>query len=470
LVARSGNVLYDGRWAAGGGGRFFNRERVVNDAKAELRNLIRTMLIPRIEALVESLPDGLKDVREAEKLLRDGMLDIAGLMLQAWSDKADKAGERPSCGECARPMRHCGNQPIKVATTIGDVSIRRPRWRCEDCRTEVHPLDEFVRFGVHGVSWALAEVISRMGAQGPFEQARRNLRADYGAKLCKQTVERVVEDAGAKVLEAEDALRDAVAGRAVPLPQTARADIEPEAVDTVVVSADGTMIHAEGDWKEIKVAGATAYSQGGVELGRTVRARFLDVDEFAWTLVMAAREVGIQHAKRRAFVADGALWLWKLADSHFPNSTQILDWYHLSEHVHAAAAALHGAESVKAKEWAKHRLDLLWNGGAEKCIDGVKRQHESMDTPAKREALRELLVYLEHNKERVNYPEYRRQRLPCGSGPIEAQCKTLVGQRCKMSGMRNWKKAGAECVLRLRAADQNGEHADLWARRLAPAA
>jgi hypothetical protein len=70
----------------------------------------------------------------------------------------------------------------------------------------------------------------------------------------------------------------------------------------------------------------------------------------------------------------------------------------------------------------------------------------------------------------VDYPRYRELGLPCGSGQVEAQCKTLVGARCKLAGMRDWKYAGAEAVLRLRAAVQDGSYSRLWQQRLNVAA
>src|SRR5262249_11542048 len=88
----------------------------------------------------------------------------------------------------------------------------------------------------------------------------------------------------------------------------------------------------------------------------------------------------------------------------------------------------------------------------------------------KRAALRELRTYLENNRGRRDYPRYRALGLPIGSGQVEAQCKSRVGARCKLAGMRNWTYAGAEGVLRLRAAVQDGSYAELWRRRLGPAA
>jgi len=69
---------------------------------------------------------------------------------------------------------------------------------------------------------------------------------------------------------------------------------------------------------------------------------------------------------------------------------------------------------------------------------------------------------LKNNHERIDYPRYRALGLKVGSGQVESACKTLVGQRCKQAGMRNWTRPGAEGVLRLSAALQTGQFDRLW--------
>ena len=80
------------------------------------------------------------------------------------------------------------------------------------------------------------------------------------------------------------------------------------------------------------------------------------------------------------------------------------------------------------------------------------------------------MTYLENNQQHMDYPRYRAQGLPVGSGQVEAQCKTLVGARCKQAGMRNWTYRGAEAILRLRAARQDGSFDGLWRQKLRLAA
>ena len=52
------------------------------------------------------------------------------------------------------------------------------------------------------------------------------------------------------------------------------------------------------------------------------------------------------------------------------------------------------------------------------------------------------------NVARMQYGTFRQQGLFIGSGVIEAGCKTVIGSRCKQSGMF-WSVPGAEAILAL---------------------
>ncbi len=433
--------------------------------KRALLDALHRELLPALEQLVNGLPDALTDAAQAERQIRSGALAAARLLLAAWGQAADTAVDRPQCPACRLPMRHKGYKGGTSVTTLGSVRFRRPRYRCEPCGAECYPHDAQLRFLGHAISWPLAQVISRQAALlGSFEQARDAVAEDYGVRLAKQTVAEVAEAAGGEALRHEDQRRHQVAGRAAPLPES------PLQPDRACVFADGTTVHTEGDWHEVRVATATADDARGEQVARQSRARFLPVADFAWVLLLLARGVGYPNARLRAFVADGAHWLWKLAEDYFPSAIQILDWYHLAEHVHKAAGAVFGEGSAGAKAWAEARKEDLWQGQAAAVLRAVEQELARVRSPSKRSALVELRTYLENNRGRVDYPRYRALGLPVGSGQVEAQCKSLVGARCKQAGMRNWTFAGAEAVLRLRAALQDGSYVRLWQQRLRPAA
>jgi hypothetical protein len=437
---------------------------LASPVKRALLEQLHREVVPALEQLVAALPDSLIDAAQAERQVRAGALAAARLLLAAWGRAADPRAARPECPHCRLPMRHKGYKEGGSVTTLGPVRFRRPRYRCEACGHECYPHDERLRFLGHAVSWPLAEVIGRLSALLPFEQARDTLADDYGVHLAKQTVTDVAEAAGSEALRREDEQRHRVAGRQEPLPDS------PLQPDRACLFADGTTVHTAGDWHEVRVATATAADAAGEPLARRSRARFLPVADFAWVLLLLARAVGYQNARLRAFIADGAHWLWKLAEDYFPSAVQILDWYHLAEHVHKAAAAVFGEGSAGAKVWAEARKTELWEGRAEQTRVAVEAEATRVRSPGKRAALRELRTYLENNRGRMDYPRYRELGLPVGSGQVEAQCKTLVGARCKLAGMRNWTYAGAEGVLRLRAAVQDGSYAQLWRQHLRPAA
>lgn len=433
--------------------------------KQALLQLLHEEIVPELERLVQELPDHLVDFGDAEVELRQGLLQVARHLLDLWAQVADRKIARPSCPTCGVPMRHRGLLKTDLVTTVGSVTYRRPRWRCSDCQMECYPHDTLLRFQTHGVSWAAAKVVSRLAAQIPsLEEAGKNFEEDYGVHLAKETIRQIAEAAGKTLLDQEDEQRRRVMDREAPLPES---DKTPE---KAYVFADGTTVHSEGDWHEIRVATVATEDAAGNPGERHSRARFMGVEQVAWTLIMLARDVGYQNAKQRAFIADGAAWLWKLQAAFFANATAILDWYHLAEHVHKAANELHGQGTPLAATWAQRIKNQLWEGRVAKARSLTEKELIRIRSPSKRAALQELLTYLKNNEAHMDYPRYRALGLPIGSGQVEAQCKTLVGGRCKQAGMRNWTYAGAEAILRLRAAKHDGTFDRLWTSKLRLAA
>ena len=277
---------------------------VIPAVKHALVEKLHREIVPELERLIQALPDQLLDFDQAEIQLRHGMLKVAQQLLEKWAAVADLAVQRPCCPKCGVPMRNKGRAPSSVMTTVGEVEYRRPRWRCEECQEECYPHDAVLCFLEHRVSWVLAKVASRMAAQLPsFEEARDTLQEDYHVHLAKETVRDVAEDAGQHVLRQEDELRQRIQARQAPLPESTQTPAK------ACVFADGTTVHTEGDWHEIRVATVTTEDAQGKQMARQSRARFLPVDEVAWVLLLMARDVGYAPERRwfgAAAAVDGA--------------------------------------------------------------------------------------------------------------------------------------------------------------------
>jgi hypothetical protein len=85
------------------------------------------------------------------------------------------------------------------------------------------------------------------------------------------------------------------------------------------------------------------------------------------------------------------------------------------------------------------------------------------------EAVDDLVGYLKRNAHRMEYPEYLAHGWCIGSGAVESACKTVVGQRLKLAGMR-WGTDGAHAVCHLRALyrSERGQWDAFWARDYSP--
>src|SRR5204863_1439629 len=81
------------------------------------------------------------------------------------------------------------------------------------------------------------------------------------------------------------------------------------------------------------------------------------------------------------------------------------------------------------------------------------------------EAVEKELGYFVSNIARMQYGTFRRKGFFIGSGVIEAGCKTVIGARCKQSGMF-WGEPGAENVLALRCIHASRRLDQFWKERL----
>ena len=109
------------------------------------------------------------------------------------------------------------------------------------------------------------------------------------------------------------------------------------------------------------------------------------------------------------------------------------------------------------------RSGLLKNG-VQKLDFRVPARNVPED--ARAHAVEKELHYFVDNVQRMQYGTFRRQGYFIGSGVIEAGCKTVIGGRCKQSGMF-WGKPGAEHILALRCINASQRDDDFWKHRLA---
>lgn len=170
------------------------------------------------------------------------------------------------------------------------------------------------------------------------------------------------------------------------LPPAGQDQAEPKGL-----SLDGGTVHIRQEgWKEFKVG--TVYdvtpvmdtdpvTQDPVEVARGEHLGYCavlgTVEQFAPALWALAVERHLPTAAEVAITADGAEWIWNLANDYFPDSIQIVDWYHATHHVAQAAAALHPQQETAAHTWADDRSALLSHPSPAHALPRVSRTRVS---------------------------------------------------------------------------------------------
>ena len=302
------------------------------------------------------------------------------------------------------------------------------------------------------ISPEAGRVVAQEAGERPYEQAAEHLRREHGIRVSKRFVEKLTQMVGEFWLERDDEeARAALRGKVIPLATSQKAP------ECCCVFADGTMVHADGEWHEVRVG--TVCSEEKDRKRKSSIARFADVEQFGADLWRKACQHGYTQASRRAFLSDGSHWIRAIAELHFPDAVQTLDWYHLSEHLSKCANEVFGEGTGESGQWAAQMRESMKEGKVQQGLREVEKL--VVRSEHKRKAKHELITYLTNNRDRVDYPRYQGLGLPIGSGEVEADCKVVVQARCKQSGMR-WSKKGAEQVLRVRCALRDASFSTLW--------
>ncbi len=174
------------------------------------------------------------------------------------------------------------------------------------------------------------------------------------------------------------------------------------------------------------------------------------LEEFARLLRTPGGHVGMDRADRWIGLSDGGNGLEDRLRENFTRVKMIiLDFFHPAEKPTGLARLLHPQDEDEAEDQARHWRQLLKDeGGA--VLAAVLREWGWPRRPGLREAVDELIGYLERHAHRMEHPEYLARGWCIGSGAVESACKMVVGQRLKLEGMR-WGEDGAHAVRHLRA-------------------
>jgi hypothetical protein len=390
---------------------------------------------------------------------------------------AGYTGPRAGCG--------AGHQAVfvsyrdkKVDTVLGPVTLRRAWYHCAACGHGLAPRDEQLGVAGQGMSPGLRKMTARAAAAVPFAAAARLVGELAGITLTGNRAGRRAEadgNAAAAVITAEAA---AITARKLaplpagggPLPGKLYIAIDGTGVPMTLAETDGRPGKADdGRARTREVKMAAAFTQTRLDGdGYPVRdpgsssylATFAPAPAFGFLMAAEARRRGAGQIRQLTILGDGAVWIWNQAAQHFPEATQIVDLFHAREHVHELANLAGRLLAGHRDDWLAARLAELDAGNIPALLAAGQNLKFTGSLATERD---KALHYFDTNAHRMHYAWYRSLGLFVGSGVVEAGCKSVIGQRLKLSGMR-WTEPGATGILTLRCQEASNRWDQIWQR------
>ena len=190
---------------------------------------------------------------------------------------------------------------------------------------------------------------------------------------------------------------------------------------------------------------------------RTLISSMKNSAEFGEQMSREAKRRRFGKASRKAFVGDGLSCNWTIHAKHFSDYVPILDFVHAVSYLYRASLLGCGPDNEAWTTYSRW-MTLAWQGGIAQVIDELRLHQSRIGLPPEdasegdpREQLRRIIGYMENNRERMKYAEYRCAGLPTTSAWIESAIKEM-NFRVKGTEMFWNHPSGAEAILQIRSA------------------
>jgi len=423
------------------------------------------------------IDDSEEPVRDASAEFRQRLYQKAVDLLQ---DKQLQEAFSPRRIRPELTWKNKGLQRTSCMTVNGALEVRRTIY-WNDQRGSVAPVDLLLGILDERYSAGVREMCCRLSLNAAFAPACENLARMAQLSISRSALRELVEREGRRV---EQAIRREQYG-----PNWTSDDCTDR---TVITGADGVMVPLVTEERKKKrraTEAARRQRQGRKSTGKRGRPKsgsdglykeFKIVSFYApdkshkyavgtsgnceqlgrW-MRREAQKIQIGRAEVKYSVSDGAEWIARQYSIQLPMLDEnILDYYHLRDHVIATSHVLYGEGTSKAQAWRKEMMGVVWDQGSLVLLDRLGHYVHRHGGGPKREALDSLRDYIGKRVAMTDYPSYREVGYDCGSGPTESFCGTLT-VRLKGRGMY-WDKDNAEAIMALGSLYYSNLWADYW--------
>jgi len=310
---------------------------------------------------------------------------------------------------------------------------------------------------------ALQNEVTLSALNNPFAEAQETL-ARHGIDISEKRVRTISESVGAKALENREQQLEQYDDGTLVQDNTFKGK-------RVVITIDGGRLRIRKtkkgkkkknqkrngyntDWKEPKLFKIYAIDEDGNKLDHQIHPYSdgtLDGHKkIKHILKMYIHKTNISNADQIIFIADGAAWIWIMADEIINEMNinaskvyKVLDFYHGCEHLWTVIDAMLELNQSQKKRLFKKCRSRLKKGHIDSLIEMLGKKEPNNNSVHKE------LRYFHGIENRCRYDLFTQQNIPIGSGAIESTIRRVVNLRLKGAGMF-WQNENAEAFLHLR--------------------
>jgi hypothetical protein len=459
----------------------YNTE-VISSAATQIAEMIKSIVMSQQQG-----GQGIITIAQIENLMREALRQIGLQGLGKFLSAMQTTPESEIPCACGGTLHYQRMREATITSVFGKTSYMRAYYAGCACQKGKSPLDE--QFGLEpgAVTAGLAQLLALAGIEFSYDQSPKWLQAYLLFDVSENTVRSETEQMGAMQEQQEAVLLQRsqdetylqerqrhpgqVATRLYGSIDAAKVRIEPR-------PKKGQMPEEHEDWRDMKVL-CWFEAENVPPVQRSARQRkqaerqqvalraknmryfcnITEADDFGNLLWATGCDLNADLSPELIFLADGAVWIWNLIGRYYPNSVQIVDWYHAEEHLKMVASAAF-SQNPERTNWLEGVTQALWDGQVEQVISACEALAASC------ELARKAARYFYTHAERMRYDRFRAAGYMIGSGTVESGCKQIVTQRLKLPGAQ-WTVIGAVQTAKARAAWLSGYWQSLCDQRSA---
>lgn len=348
-------------------------------------------------------------------------------------------------------------RPKTFTCLLGAIRFERAYYHCSHCHHGIFPPDQALRLTCRSLTPAAEEITTLAGIETSFGRAaERQLLKMAGLRLSESTVERVTEEAGARLGELLGE------GQVFGASEAWTWNLDATGQPCAYVSLDATGILMQGpegakaDGRMVNIGMVFNPQPRTVDEDVIAKpcddvrylAGLLTLEELGEQMRRAAAHVGMEAVPQWIALSDAGSGFEHFIDVYFPRAVKIVDFRHATDHLGPLSKLLR--TEVSSEDLLSSWCHQLKHEGGLKILETLEGLHRGRMTNEARAEHESALTYFRNHAHKMNYPEYLRRGWYIGTGSIESACKNVINQRLSQGGMR-WGEEGSDGVAHLRA-------------------